>query len=170
MPTATEPAARDILVEAEGWERAPFQPGEALAAARAAADAAVEVLELGDGIGFCVLLADDAALQQLNRDYRGKDRPTNVLSFPAFDSAEALPAAGHIGDIAVALETVLAESLDARKPPLQHLSHMVAHGVAHLAGWDHEDDAEAEEMEAIEREALARLGLPDPYRDGALEA
>ncbi len=158
---------REILIEAEIWLQAPFGHDTAEAIANDAMAAIAAELGLADGLGWAILLADDATLRQLNLDYRGKDRATNVLSFPAFPPDD-LPDAGHIGDIAIAAETVLAEALDARKPPLHHLAHMVVHGVAHLAGYDHATDAEAEEMEAIEIRALARLGLPNPYEDGIL--
>lgn len=160
-------AARDVIVASDAWAGMRLGGRDALAIAQAAMEAAAQEIGLGDGVGWALLLADDAALRQLNRDHRGKDQPTNVLSFPAF-ARDDLPAAGHIGDVAIAAETVAAEALDAGKPALHHLAHMVAHGIAHLAGYDHADDPEAEEMEAIEVRALARLGLPDPYASEAL--
>ena len=105
-----------------------------------------------------ILLADDAAVRELNAEWRGKDQPTNVLSFPAAPSA-----APHLGDIALAYETCAREAAEQGKPLADHLTHLVAHGVLHLLGWDHEADHEAEAMEAHEREILARLGVPDPY-------
>ena len=153
---------RDVIVDSPLWNAAPFTPGAAAAAAAQAMTAAAQELGLDDGHGWAILLADDAALRQLNLDHRGKDRPTNVLSFPAFPPMAA-PPDGHLGDIAIAAETVVAESLDAGKPALHHLAHMVAHGLAHLAGHDHATDAEAEAMESIEVRALARMGLPNPY-------
>ena len=157
-----EAAPREIIVEADAWERTPFTPGLAVSTAEQAIKAACEELALKPGVGFAILLTDDTALQVLNRDYRSKDRPTNVLSFPAFEPDE-LPEYGHIGDIAIALETVLAESSEAHIRPEHHLAHMVVHGLAHLAGFDHVDDAEAEEMEALEVRALARMGIANPY-------
>jgi probable rRNA maturation factor len=165
-PDPEPDSPREIIVAAPGWDDAPFRSGEAADCAEAAISAAAAELALGPDIGLALLLADDAALRQLNADHRGKDQPTNVLSFPAFDPDD-LPDAGHIGDIAVALETILAESLDAGRPPLHHLAHMVVHGVLHLAGYDHATDAEADAMEAIEVRALARMGVPNPYQDGA---
>ena len=107
-----------------------------------------------------VLLADDAGIADLNRRYRGKEGPTNVLSFPA----PAMPGlSGHLGDLALARETVLREAREQRKTVRAHLTHLAVHGTLHLLGFDHEAEAEAEEMEALEREILGRLGLPDPY-------
>jgi probable rRNA maturation factor len=92
------------------------------------------------------------------------DTPTNVLSFPAGENPH-----GHIGDVALALGVCAAEARAQAKPLADHLRHLVAHGVLHLVGYDHEAEAEAETMEALEREILADLGVPDPYaeRDGA---
>jgi len=111
-----------------------------------------------------VILTDDAEQQRLNRDFRGKDAPTNVLSFPIGD---ATPDGGPtiLGDVVLAFETVAREAAEQKKPLADHLRHLVVHGVLHLLGFDHETDAEAEVMEALEREILAGLGVPDPYRD-----
>ncbi|MFO1117564.1 MAG: rRNA maturation RNase YbeY [Beijerinckiaceae bacterium] len=105
---------------------------------------------------LCVLLCSDARMRQLNRTWRGKDRPTNVLSFPA-------DARTQLGDIAIAYETVLREAAEEGKSVSAHLAHMVVHGSLHLAGFDHESDEEAEEMEMLERRVLASLGYDDPY-------
>jgi probable rRNA maturation factor len=105
-----------------------------------------------------VLLTDDAAVKTLNADFRGKDAPTNVLSFPA--PATAAP---HLGDIVLAFGVCAQEAEAQAKPLAHHLMHLTAHGVLHLLGYDHESDADAEAMEALEREILANLGVPDPY-------
>ena len=106
-----------------------------------------------------VLLTDDSEIQSLNRQWRDKDRPTAVLSFPA-DPVDA----PFLGDIAVALGVTQSDA-DARDLTLpQHLSHLLIHGLLHLLGHDHKDDTEAAEMEALEIEALASLGWPDPYK------
>ena len=106
-----------------------------------------------------VLLTDDSEVQSLNRQWREKDRPTDVLSFPA-DPVDA----PFLGDIAVALGVTQSDA-DARDLTLpQHLSHLLIHGLLHLLGHDHKDDTEAAEMEALEIEALASLGWPDPYK------
>jgi probable rRNA maturation factor len=120
-----------------------------------------------------VLLADDAAVRDLNRAWRGRDKPTNVLSFPAFEPGTPVPADGPpvpLGDIAVALETVLREAEAEGKTPADHLAHLVVHGTLHLMGRDHEaGEAEAAAMEALEVAALATMGVADPYADGAGE-
>ena len=144
-------ATVEVKVEAEAWRALPG--AESLA--RAAAEAALS----GEG-ALAVLLTDDEAVRELNRQWRGKDQPTNVLSFPA-----APTAAPWLGDVALAYETCAREAAEQNKPLAHHLTHLVAHGVLHLLGWDHQTDAEAETMEAFERDILARLGVPDPYRD-----
>lgn len=110
-----------------------------------------------------VILTDDAELRRLNRDYRGKDASTNVLSFPMGDAAPGGPV--MLGDVVLAFETVAREAGEQQKALPDHLRHLVVHGVLHLLGFDHETDAEAEVMERREREILAGLGVPDPYRD-----
>lgn len=108
-----------------------------------------------------VLLTDDAAVRLLNRDWRGIDKPTNVLSFP--HQADPGPFA-LIGDIAIAYETLARESVAEDKPFLHHLAHLAVHGFLHLMGYDHETDSQADAMEQLERDILARLEIPDPYR------
>ncbi|MGZ0188991.1 MAG: rRNA maturation RNase YbeY [Alphaproteobacteria bacterium] len=164
-PDPEPDSPRDIIVTVNGWRAAPFDGDAAEVISSQAIEAATAELRLNGDTGLALLLADNTTLRQLNLDYRGKDQPTNVLSFPAFPP-DQVPNAGHLGDIAVALETVIQESVDACKLPLHHLAHMVVHGVVHLAGYDHVTDAEAEEMEAIEVRALARLGIANPYQDG----
>ncbi len=104
----------------------------------------------------------------LNRHYRGKDYPTNVLSFPA-DLPEGLPEGVHLpllGDLVICAPVVAREAREQKKPLNAHYAHLTVHGVLHLLGWDHDDDREAEAMEQLEREILAALGVGDPYRDG----
>ncbi len=113
-----------------------------------------------------VVLADDALVQQLNRDYRGKDKPTNVLSFALTEAEEPELEEGApvlLGDVILAYETVQREAAEQNKNPDDHLTHLVVHGVLHLLGYDHETDDEAEEMEALETRLLATLGIADPY-------
>ena len=99
----------------------------------------------------------------LNRDWRGIDKPTNVLSFPVRRrKPDGLPAL--LGDVIVAYETLAREASEENKPFLHHLAHLAVHGFLHLLGYDHETDSEAEAMEGLEREILARLGIADPYR------
>ncbi|MCG5243987.1 rRNA maturation RNase YbeY [Azospirillum doebereinerae] len=118
-----------------------------------------------------VVLADDALVQQLNRDYRGKDKPTNVLSFALTEAEEPEPEEGVpvlLGDVILAFETVRREAAEQNKSPDDHLTHLVVHGVLHLLGYDHETDDEAEEMEALETRLLASFGIADPYATNRL--
>jgi len=117
------------------------------------------VAELGEAERgeLSVVFTDDSQIQQLNRDFRGKDKPTNVLSFPT-PFPESLQ-----GDIVLAYETVAAEAGDKHAPLRNHVMHLLIHGFLHLHGYDHKEDARAEIMEAIEIRALHRLGIDNPY-------
>lgn len=141
----------EIEVEADDWTVA---LADVQAVVERAAGAALGTVA-GDVV---VLLTDDAAVRDLNGRFRDKDRPTNVLSFPAPESA-----APHLGDIVLAYGVCAAEAETQGKTLADHLSHLVVHGVLHLLGRDHVNDAEAEEMEAEERDVLARIGVGDPY-------
>lgn len=148
----------DILPDAEGLVRSAVTA--AWHAGGGDPDTAVEV---------SVVLADDATVRALNRDHRGKDTPTNVLSFPIGGAGVAAggPAAPlMLGDVVLACETVTAEAAAQGKTVADHLRHLVVHGVLHLAGHDHEDDAAAERMERLETRILADLGVGDPYQYG----
>ena len=103
-----------------------------------------------------ILFTDDAAIQKLNAEWRGKDRPTNVLSFPQVSGA-------LLGDVILAAGMVRDEAALAQKPLKDHMAHLIVHGFLHVIGYDHEADEEAEAMEAVEREALKRMGIADPY-------
>lgn len=140
-----------VEIEDEAWTAA---VPDAAARAEAAARAALEGAE-GE---IVVLLTDDAAVRDLNARFRGKDRPTNVLSFPAPETARP-----HLGDLVLASGVCIEEARAQGKAAGDHLSHLVVHGVLHLLGHDHEDDVEAEAMEARERAVLATLGVADPY-------
>ncbi len=157
--------AVDVLVEAEGWAGVPAAELLCDTAARATLDA---LAALGDDIPdpaeLAITLTGDEAIRELNRRWRGKDKATNVLSFPTPDLPEGADAPQPLGDIIVAFETLSAEALAEGKAPAHHLVHLVVHGTLHLMGYDHIDDTEAEEMEALERNILARLGIDDPYR------
>lgn len=104
-----------------------------------------------------VVLSDDEQVRQLNRDYRHKDSPTNVLSFPM------PPETGLMGDVIFARETIAREAADQSKRFEDHFVHLLIHGMLHLQGFDHQIDAEAEDMEAREVRALARLSIDNPY-------
>jgi len=111
-----------------------------------------------------VTFSDDAAIQALNAAWRGKDQPTNVLSFPTPGAVERKPL---LGDVIIAYETVAKEAQEQGKPLRAHAAHMVAHGFLHLIGYDHETADEAERMEALERKIALALGFPDPYAEDA---
>lgn len=108
-----------------------------------------------------VLLTDDAAQQVLNRQWRGKDYPTNVLSFPAIEAEESVE--GLLGDISLAHETLVREAGNLEKPFEDHFVHLLVHGMLHILGFDHETEHEALAMEARETDIMALLGYPDPY-------
>jgi probable rRNA maturation factor len=127
-----------------------------------AAAIAESAVALEDGAEISLSLADDATLRALNARWRGIDKPTNVLSFPSTPSGRA-GEAPTLGDIALAFETLAREAEDLSVPLADHYRHLVAHGFLHLIGYDHETDAEAERMEALESRILERLGAADPY-------
>lgn len=113
-----------------------------------------------------IACVDNAASHQLNLEYRQKDKPTNVLSFPSDlpDEMAAVLDVFPIGDLVICIPVVLREALEQNKTPLEHFTHMLVHGTLHLMGYDHEtSDEDAEEMEALEIEILAKLGLNNPY-------
>ena len=113
-------------------------------------------LGLSDNQLITLVWADDAFVRTLNHDHRGKDRPTNVLSY-------ASDLEGELGDLIFALETIAQEARDQDKAFTDHLIHLILHGSLHLLGYDHESKEEAETMEALETQILHELGLPDPY-------
>ena len=152
-----------VEIEAGGWSDLKAVEWLAERAAKAAVEAAS--LEEQD-LEATILLTDDASVRELNRLWRGKDTPTNVLSFPAEMN---MPAGEprHLGDIALAYETIAREAEREGKTLADHMAHLVVHGVLHLLGHDHETDSEAERMEEIEVAALGRLGIADPYAETA---
>jgi probable rRNA maturation factor len=153
----------DVEVEAGAW--ADVADLEALAAnAAAAALAAQGQHATREAVSATLLLTDDAAVAELNRQWRGQDKPTNVLSFPA-DCPSPPGHPRHLGDIALAYETVLREAEEEGKSLRDHLAHLVVHGVLHLVGHDHATDTQADAMERVEISALGALGIADPYRN-----
>lgn len=153
----------EVTVEADGWYSAVTDPETICRRAVAATLRAVGPPGIRGEVS--VLLADDGTVRVLNRDFRGKDAPTDVLSFPAGPRAPGVPetAPWPLGDIAIALETSARDAAAAGKPLADHLAHLVVHGTLHLLGHDHEVPEEAERMEALERRILAGLGIGDPY-------
>ncbi|QQR69041.1 MAG: rRNA maturation RNase YbeY [Alphaproteobacteria bacterium] len=160
-----------ILVDHIWWERAVPKAETVIKQALAAALAESGCADLlrRRVCHVAVSLADDARLHELNRTWRGKDKPTNVLSFPQYADAKALAGAPkgvpmELGDIVLAWETVAAEAACSYKPLAAHLAHLTAHGMLHLLGFDHEQDRAASRMRGAEIRALRVLGWPDPYR------
>ena len=153
----------EVLVVADCWQTEP----DAEAVIQRAVAAAAEIAKAGIGEAeLAVMLTDDSGIRTLNNNWRGIDKPTNVLSFPALPPTGAGgsdDAPRMLGDIAIAYETTRKEADDEQKPFDHHLSHLAIHGFLHLIGYDHENDDDAEAMEALEREILSQLGIPDPY-------
>jgi probable rRNA maturation factor len=167
MPRAASPVvAVTVIVEHDAWRDA---IGEPVSLLRRAAQAAVSEVRRARRSRaawtpvVAVALMDDRAMRKLNKTYRGKDKPTNVLSFPSGDATEGKRR--RLGDVAMALGTVEREAKAQGKSVQDHVTHLMVHAVLHLLGYDHEADPDAEEMEAIERKTLAALGIADPYRD-----
>lgn len=145
----------EVEVEAGQW-------ADAVADVEGLVQRAAEEALGGRAGGVVVLLTDDETVRDLNTRFRDRDRPTNVLSFPAAPMPETgggMP----LGDIVLGYGVCAAEAEAQGKTLDNHLTHLVVHGVLHLLGRDHEVDAEAEAMEAEERAVLARLGVADPY-------
>ncbi|MDB5433493.1 MAG: hypothetical protein JWP35_4609 [Caulobacter sp.] len=146
----------DIEVEDEAWTAAVPDAVHLTHVAAFTTLAALIPTRMHEGV--TILLADDEAVRELNQRFRDKDTATNVLSFPAPPNPEY-----HLGDIALAYGVCAREAEEQGKPLAHHLQHLVAHGVLHLVGYDHQTDAQAEAMEGLERTILDRLGVPDPY-------
>ena len=172
MKPPARPAVKiDILVKSDRWKKRAGKTAtksvtgrttSAKAIVRRAVTQAAATVPSTRGGELAVVLADDAAIRLLNRDWRGVDAATNVLSFPA-RHAEAGGAAASLGDIVLAYETVAREARSEGKPFAHHLAHLVVHGFLHLVGYDHERDGDAEIMEGAERAILGGLAIPDPY-------
>jgi probable rRNA maturation factor len=156
----TAPAI-DILVESARWSgRRGVQPLLRRTIAGASTALPAKAARSTSGAELAIVLTNDSAIRELNRTWRGKDEPTNVLAFPT--EPQARP---HrlLGDIVIAYETLAREARAERKPFDHHLAHLAVHGFLHLCGYDHESDRQAATMERLETAILARLGVPDPY-------
>ncbi len=151
----------ETLMEEPRWHEA----GLEAIAERAARATLAAVGRDPDRHEIALLACSDARIAGLNADFRGKPQPTNVLSWPDLDGPAPAPDAGRLflGDIAIAYETCAREAAAAGLPLADHAAHLVVHGVLHLLGHDHVDDAEAEAMEAIETNVLASMGVANPY-------
>lgn len=159
----------EVLIEDGRWRGADFA-----GVSRRAARAALEAAGIDPGlVTVSALGCDDSRISGLNKRFRGRSGPTNVLSFPAFPATPESPLTGRdlmgqsspvfIGDIAVAYETVSSEASSLGLAVSSHLAHLVAHGCLHMLGYDHESDADARVMESLEAGILEGLGIPSPY-------
>jgi probable rRNA maturation factor len=152
----------DVVARSARWSKRPtaktIVKKAVLAAAKAVSTPPAEL---------AIVLGDDSGIQALNRDWRGKNAPTNVLSFPAAHPGarpgKTRPASPYLGDIVIAYQTVAREAAAEGKPFNHHLAHLAVHGFLHLLGYDHENDRDAQTMERLERTILKRLAIPDPY-------
>ena len=152
----TSPLQIDVQTQSPLWDAQPL----AAQTVREAIGAAASVLSTAGG-EVSILLTNDSAIRILNRDWRGTDKATNVLSFPA--SGRAVGEVRLLGDIVIAYETLERECEDENRIFLHHLAHLTVHGFLHLIGYDHQTDIQAEEMEGLESRIMTCLNLPDPY-------
>jgi probable rRNA maturation factor len=159
--------ALEVVIEGGDWPAAEALEALVARAGRALAAAPELTGLLRRPASACIAFATDADVRILNAQFRGKDKPTNVLSFPARAPPQDVLGRHEplsLGDVVLAAETVAAEARDLGIPASHHVQHLVVHGVLHLLGHDHESDADADRMEALETRILAVLGVPDPYR------
>jgi probable rRNA maturation factor len=160
-------AILDISIDHKGWRRIPRLRVQLEKAAKATLGHLPKQYRFSCTIGL--LLTGNAAIRRLNRDFRGIDRPTNVLSFPQLDPRK-LPKRGkkeepiHLGDIAIAYQYIDGEAKKDHKLLINHLTHLLIHGILHLFGYDHLSGKGAARMERLEQRIMAGLGLPDPYK------
>jgi probable rRNA maturation factor len=154
MTRPARPAlAVDILVVSGRWKAA----AKARSIVRRAVTQAAARTST-NGAELAIVLTDDSGIRTLNRDWRGIDKATNVLSFPAKKASD------HLGDVVLAFETIAHEARSEKKPFAHHLAHLAVHGFLHLVGYDHERSKDADKMERTERDILRDLAIPDPYR------
>jgi len=150
----------DIIVEDPRWTEA---LAEAETLTLQAVKAAYAAAEYTQPASLSVLLADDSRVAALNRDFRGLDKPTNVLSFPALETPAHPDETPTLGDIALAFDTLSREAQDGNRPLRNHFQHLIVHASLHLIGYTHDEDEDAERMEALEIAALEGLGVANPY-------
>lgn len=159
----------DIRIASSAWRAAlPNAAAAVRRAATAALKAELPAQKKGaPKTGLSILLTDDAEMRKLNAGWRAKDKPTNVLSFPAENAVDPARPPAYLGDVALGLATCKREAREQRKTLADHVAHLTVHGVLHLLGYDHMDDEQAEAMEPLETEILAGMGIADPYRMAA---
>jgi probable rRNA maturation factor len=156
------PSPAGVVLMHDAWRDLPG----AVPAVHAAVNAAIAFVPALADSEIAIALSSDASVRELNARFRGQDKSTNVLSFPAARSSPATLTQGAdaSGDIIIAYEAVMSEAAGEGKDALHHLTHLTVHGLLHLAGYDHDADADADRMEALERHILHSLDIPDPYR------
>jgi len=148
----------EVVVRSARWRKLPKAQAIVKTAILAAAKAvSTRPAELA------IVLDDDSAIRALNRQWRGQNAPTNVLSFPAAPPGKRRSASPYIGDIVIAFQTTAREAVAEGKPFGHHLAHLAVHGFLHLLGYDHDADRDAATMERLERRILRHLAIPDPY-------
>ena len=152
----------DVVIESSRWKAEPRAAAIVRNAVATAAKAAST-----PRVQLAIVLTHDSAIRALNRQWRGFDKPTNVLSFPAQAPGTRRGEPHHIGDIVIAYQTLAREAKAEGKRFRDHLAHLAVHGFLHLLGYDHETDREAKRMERFEARILARLDVPDPYAERA---
>jgi probable rRNA maturation factor len=154
-----EPSVKiEVIVRSAQWRKRVSAQSIVKSAVSAAAKAvSTRAAELA------IVLSDDSAVRTLNRQWRGKNAPTNVLSFPAAAPGKGAAASPYIGDVVIAYQTTAREALAEDKPFNAHLAHLAVHGYLHLLGYDHDNDRDADKMERLERRILKRIGVADPY-------
>lgn len=160
------PSALDLRIEDVRWRRIPRLKYHLELAAATALDSLPKNYRFPCRINL--LLSTNAVIRKLNRDFRGLDKPTNVLSFPQFNQLKSVrfdPEMGpvHMGDIAISYQYVVAEAKKTHKILINHLTHLMIHGILHLFGYDHGVEVDANRMERLEKRIMKQLGLPDPY-------
>jgi probable rRNA maturation factor len=158
----------DILVEDERWHEALPDHASLVAMSLDRILRSISGFETAEEVELSITLTNDAQIQTLNRDYRDKDKPTNVLSFPQIEWVDSKPATQEplmmLGDVVIALETIQREANEQEKRLQDHFIHMLIHSVLHLCGHDHEIESEAETMENLEIRILSEMGIKNPYQ------
>jgi probable rRNA maturation factor len=164
-PSGVKRLTLDVVHDCEAWSVI----AEIERLIKSAADALQAEVDIGaTDATATILLTSDAEVRTLNHKWRGIDKATNVLSFPAPEAPGDLESDDFLGDIAMACETVLREAAEQGTDPAHHLQHLTVHGLLHLLGYDHENPDDATEMETLEIEILARIGVPNPYAGSEL--
>lgn len=162
------PPEIEVSVQDPAWEKLGDMEELALKSATTALNnALLPRIAMERTLEVSVVLANDDLVQVLNREYRNKDKPTNVLTFAALDDKDSIPEHGnlHLGDVILALETIEREAKEQGKFRLDHVKHLIVHGILHLLGYDHQTEDQATDMETLEIRILENLGVQNPYTE-----